>query len=50
VPEVEDEIVTMEQFSDFYADISLAIFEDVSYIKLVEDSWRIAEASFKQVS
>mgnify|MGYP000099395261 CR=1 FL=1 len=50
VPEVEDEIVTMEQFSDFYADISLAIFEDASYIKLVEDSWRIAEASFKQVS
>ena len=40
----------MEQFSDFYADISLAVFEDAKYIKLVEDSWRIEEPSFKQVT
>ena len=50
VPEAEGEIVTMEQFSDFYADISMAVFEDVRFIKLVEDSWRIVEPSFKQVT
>lgn len=50
VPEQDGEIVMWEQFSDFYADISMAVFEDARYIKLVEDSWRVAEQSYKQVS
>ena len=43
VAESEGEIVTWEQFSEFYADISMTIFEDGRFIKLVEDSWRVVE-------
>lgn len=50
IPCVDDEIVQWEQFCEFYADISMAVFEDSKFIKLVEDSWRIAEPAFKTVS
>ena len=44
------EIISWEQFCDFYADISLVIFDDARFIKLVEDSWKVCEEAFKQVS
>jgi hypothetical protein len=50
VAQVDGEIIQWPQFCDFYADISLAIFEDARFIKLVEESWRVQEAAFKQVS
>ena len=50
VAHADGEIITWEQFCDFYADISLVIFDDNRFIKLVEDSWRVAEQPFKQVS
>ena len=50
VPEVDSEVVTWQQFCDFYADISLAVFEDARFIKLVEDSWRVAEDPCRQVN
>lgn len=50
VPEADGEIVTWEQFCEFYADISMAVFEESRFIKLVEDSWRVAEPAHKRVS
>ena len=50
VPLADGEIISWEQFCDFYADISLAVFDDARFIKLVEDSWKVAEPSYKQVS
>lgn len=50
VASADGEIVSWEQFCDFYADISLVVFDDVRFIKLVEDSWKVVEALHKQVS
>jgi hypothetical protein len=50
VANADGEIVAWDQFCDFYADISLVIFDDARFIKLVEDSWKVVEPSFKQVS
>lgn len=35
---------------DFYADVSMAVFDDAQFITLVSDSWKIQEASHKQVN
>ena len=28
---------------DFYADVSMAIFEDAAFLKLIGDSWKVDE-------
>lgn len=50
VPEQDSEVVTFDTFCQFYADISMAIFDDARFIKLVEDSWRVAENPSRQVT
>jgi Ca2+-binding EF-hand superfamily protein len=35
---------------DFYADVSMAIFDDQQFINLVSDSWKIKEADYLKVS
>ena len=44
VPAADDACpLTWEMFADFYADISMATFDDAIFVKLVEDTWQIAE-------
>ena len=35
--------ITWEAFCEFYADISMASFDDKAFIKLVENTWQVAE-------
>lgn len=43
VEEKDDGCIYKEQFVEFYADISMAFFEDCKFLKLVEDTWQITE-------
>ena len=36
---VEESCITWEAFTEFYADISMASFDDKAFIKLVENTW-----------
>jgi len=47
---VDDEIVTWSQFSDFYADISMTIFDDAKFVHLVADSWSTGDSSHHLVN
>lgn len=35
--------ITWEAFCEFYADISMASFDEKAFIKLVENTWQVAE-------
>lgn len=35
---------------DFYADVSMAVFDDQQFINLVSDSWKVKEAQHLKVS
>ena len=50
VEEKDDAEITSQQFLDFYADVSMAIFDDSQFIALVSDSWKIEEAAHLKVS
>ena len=43
VPEDDNCEVTSEQFCDFYADVSMTVFEDAAFLKLIGDSWKVEE-------
>jgi hypothetical protein len=43
LPEDDNCDVSCEQFMDFYADVSMAIFEDAAFLKLIGDSWKVDE-------
>ena len=42
--------VSREQFCEFYADISMTVYDDAQFIKLVEDTWTVKEKSHLQVN
>ena len=42
----DDEIVSIEQFNDFYADISMTIYQDEEFVRLVSESWNVDTTSF----
>ena len=44
VPENDIEVVTWDMFSDFYADISMAMFDDQKFVELVAASWTVTDA------
>ena len=46
VKNVDDEIVTMKQFGDFYADISMTMFKDSEFLKFVSDSWTVSTTQY----
>lgn len=46
----DDATITCKQFMDFYADVSMAVFDDGQFINLVSDSWKIQEATHLKVS
>ena len=46
VKNVDDEIVTLKQFSDFYADISMTMFKDNEFLKFVSDSWTVPTTQY----
>ena len=50
VEDKDDACVTCQQFMDFYSDVSMAVFDDVQFINLVSDSWKISEAKHLGVS
>lgn len=50
VEEKDDAEITCQQFMDFYADVSMAVFDDNQFITLVSDSWKIQEAAHLQVN
>ena len=35
----------MDQWRDFYADVSMKFFEESDFLKMVEDSWGVKEAA-----
>ena len=43
IPEDDNYDVTCEQFMDFYADVSMAVFDDAAFLKLISDSWKVEE-------
>ena len=43
VPEDDEHDITCDQFMDLYADVSMAVFEEAAFVKLVSDSWKIEE-------
>ena len=49
VEEKDDAEITCQQFMDFYADVSMAVFDDAQFISLVSDSWKIQEAAHLKV-
>jgi len=44
VSQNDDEVVTWDMFSDFYADISMCMFDDQKFIELVANSWTVENA------
>ena len=46
VKNADDEIVTMKQFADFYADISMTMFKDTEFLKFVSDSWTVSTTQY----
>ena len=50
ISDTEGASITCQQFMDFYADVSMAVFDDAQFITLVSDSWKIQEAAHKQVN
>jgi Ca2+-binding EF-hand superfamily protein len=38
----DDEIITAQQFCDFYADIGMTMFNDNEFLKFVSDSWNLS--------
>lgn len=48
--ETDDEVVTWDKFCEFYADISMTIFNDEEFIGLVSSSWNTEEQSYMQVT
>lgn len=42
----DDTVITMDQWRDFYADVSMKVFEEADFIKMVEDSWGLKEAAY----
>lgn len=46
----DDATISCKQFMDFYADVSLAVFDDQQFINLVSDSWKIQEAAHLKVN
>jgi len=42
--------LTWDMFADFYADISMATFDDAVFVKLVENTWQIAEPAAATVT
>lgn len=46
----DDADITTQQFMDFYADVSMAVFDDDQFIALVSDSWKINEAGHLKVN
>ena len=45
----DDHVVAWQQFSDFYADISMTVYNDEQFIKLLEDTWTVQEKQHLQV-
>ena len=43
-------VITWDAFSEFYADISMASFDDKAFIKLVENTWQVAEPAEASVT
>jgi len=37
--------ITWDTFCEFYADVSMTVFDDKQFISMVENSWCIAEAA-----
>ena len=50
VEDKDDCAITCQQFMDFYADVSMAVFDDGQFITLVSDSWKIQEATHLKVT
>ena len=46
LPNSDDEIVTMEQFCEFYADISMTIFKDQEVVSLVSETWCVDTSGY----
>ena len=42
----DDEIITWETFRDFYADISMTIFNDHQFVKLLADTWSLPTSQY----
>lgn len=46
VPNKDDELISWESFRDFYADISMTIFQDKKFLSFVTDSWKLDSSSY----
>lgn len=49
VEDKDDASISCQQFMDFYADVSMAVFDDGQFINLVSDSWKVSEAAHLKV-
>ena len=44
VQNTDDQVITWDQFCDFYADVSMKFFDEKDFINMVETSWAIKES------
>jgi len=50
LPNSDSEIVSWETFRDFYADISLTIYEDKKFLAFLSESWSLCTSSYTVTS
>lgn len=50
MPNTDDQVITWDDFNNFYADISMKVFTEAEFLKLVSDTWGIKEEDHLSVN